>query len=156
MPDADRAGWRARVAVQPGIRSGAAPRLPAGEHGAAATEGASVRNISFSLTEPQLLDGSKTITRRLGWRRLKPGDRLQAVRKSMGLKRGEAIVRLCVIEIVSVRRERLDAIDADPADCAREGFPELSPGMFRNMFQKHMNCDGSTEITRIEFKRIAA
>ena len=33
-----------------------------------------MRNISFSLTEEQFLNGSKDVTRRLGWLFLKPGD----------------------------------------------------------------------------------
>jgi hypothetical protein len=53
-----------------------------------------MRNISFSLTEEQFLDGSKDITRRLGWANLKPGDRLMGCRKCMGLRPGESIVRL--------------------------------------------------------------
>lgn len=53
-----------------------------------------MRNISFSLTEEQFLDDSKSVTRRLGCAFLKPGDRLMACRKCMGLKMGEKIVRL--------------------------------------------------------------
>ena len=45
--------------------------------------------ISFSLTTPQFRDGTKDVTRRLGWTFLKPGDRLCAVVKAMGLKKGE-------------------------------------------------------------------
>jgi hypothetical protein len=45
--------------------------------------------MSFSLTERQLLDGSKSVTRRLGWRMLKAGDELLAVRKCMGIRKGE-------------------------------------------------------------------
>ena len=69
-----------------------------------------MRMMSFALTERQLMDGSKTVTRRIGWRDLKPGARLLAVRKAMGLKPGEKVQPLCEIEVVSVRRERLDAI----------------------------------------------
>ncbi len=66
--------------------------------------------MSFALTEPQLMDGSKTVTRRTGWQNLKPGTRLLAVRKAMGLKAGEKVQPLCEIEITSVRRERIDVI----------------------------------------------
>ena len=88
-----------------------------------------MRLISFALTEAQLLDGSKTVTRRqVGsprsvWHRIKPGDRLRAVDKAMGLKRGQKPRELGIIEVVSIRLERLDAITDD--DCAREGFPEM-------------------------------
>lgn len=40
------------------------------------------RNISFSMTEPQFVDGSKDVTRRMGWKWLKPGDRIMGVRKA--------------------------------------------------------------------------
>lgn len=49
-----------------------------------------MRLISFALTEAQLLDGTKTVTRRqVGsprsvWHRIKVGDRLRAVDKAMG------------------------------------------------------------------------
>lgn len=37
------------------------------------------RNISFSLTEPQFLDGTKDVTRRMGWKSLQAGVELVAV-----------------------------------------------------------------------------
>ena len=43
-----------------------------------------MRMMSFALTERQLMDGSKTVTRRTGWANLRPGERLLAVRKAMG------------------------------------------------------------------------
>lgn len=88
-----------------------------------------MRLMSFALTTAQLLDGSKTVTRRVGWANLKPGDRLKAVRKAMGLRLGEKVDVLAEIEVVSVRRERLDAVDA--VDCIAEGFPDMSPDEFR-------------------------
>lgn len=94
-----------------------------------------MRMMSFALTESQLLDGSKTVTRRVGWCDLKPGTHLLAVRKAMGLKAGEKVQALCEIEVVSVRRERLDAIDR--ADCIAEGFPDLAPDKLCEMFCKH-------------------
>ena len=90
-----------------------------------------MRNISFALTWDRLLGGSKTVTRRLGWARLKPGTLLMAYRTSQGEAR-DRVERFGSIRVVSVRRERLDAIDA--ADVAREGFPELSPAEFVAFF----------------------
>ncbi len=112
-----------------------------------------MRLISFSLTTAQFLDGSKDVTRRLGWKNLKPGDRLMAVRKAMGLKRGEHPERLGVIEIVSVRREELNAISFD--DVRREGFPKMTRGEFVNMFCDHMGCRPEIEVTRIAFRRLS-
>lgn len=111
-----------------------------------------MRLISFSLTTPQFLDGSKDVTRRLGWKFLKTGDRLMAVRKAMGLKRGEHPEKLGEIEVVSTRREALYEIDS--ADCRREGFPEMHPDAFIRMFRGHMGCREDDEVTRIEFRRV--
>ncbi len=47
-----------------------------------------MKNISFALTTKQFLDGSKTVTRRLGWANLKPGEILMACEKCMGLGPG--------------------------------------------------------------------
>lgn len=110
-----------------------------------------MRRMSFALTTRQFLDGSKTVTRRLGWKFLKVGERVMAIEKGMGLKKGEKQVELGVIEIVDVRRERLDAITQ--ADCVREGFPSMSPDSFVEMFCRHMRCQPHEEVTRIEFRR---
>lgn len=112
-----------------------------------------MRNISFALTTPQFLDGSKTVTRRLGWSFLNPGDRLMACEKCMGLGFGGKIVRLGEIEVVTVRRELLFDITKD--DCAREGFPEFEPQDFVKMFCDHMGCNPDKEVTRIEFRRVS-
>lgn len=111
-----------------------------------------MRSISFALTTPQFLDGSKTVTRRLGWANLTPGTRLRAVEKAMGLKKGEHPKVLGEIEVVNVRRERLREIT--PPDVEREGFPHKSPPEFVAMFCSHMGCDPETEVTRIEFRRV--
>ena len=110
-----------------------------------------MRNISFALTWDRLLGGSKTVTRRLGWDWLKPGTLLMAYRKSQGEER-DPVERFGPIRVVSVRRERLDAIDA--ADVAREGFPEMSPAEFVAFFCREMKCDPGTDVTRIEFERV--
>lgn len=112
-----------------------------------------MRLISFALTKRQFKDGSKDVTRRLGWLNLKPGQRLRAVYKAMGLKKGEHPEELGVIEVVSVRREPLGFIDLD--DCRREGFPNLDPLGFVLMFCEHMDCTPVTIVTRIEFRRVA-
>lgn len=113
-----------------------------------------MRNMSFSMTTPQFIDGSKDVTRRFGWRFLKPGDRVQAVEKAMGLKKGEKIKKLGVIEIVSVRAEPLFSITED--DCRREGFPDFLPGNFVDMMQDHFpGLEPDATVNRIEFKRIS-
>ena len=108
-------------------------------------------NISFALTTDQFLDGSKDVTRRMGWKKLKPGTRLCGVRQSQGLKRGQKVERLGMIRVISARRERLDAITPD--DVRREGFPGWTPGQFIEFYCKTNGCTPATRITRIEFER---
>ncbi len=114
-----------------------------------------MRNISFALTEAQFLDGTKDVTRRMGWAKLKTGDRLRAVRKAMGLKKGETVHVLCEIEVVSVRREPLLNIRSEARGVEREGFPNMTPGEFIEFFcASHKGCEHYSEVTRIEFKRV--
>lgn len=110
------------------------------------------RNMSFSLTTEQFLDGSKTVTRRRGWKFLKVGDIVCGVRKGMGLKKGEKVERLGLIEIISTRWEPLAAITAE--DVLREGFPGKSPKWFVDMFCEANRCGAGTSVNRIEFKHL--
>ena len=112
-----------------------------------------MRLMSFALTTAQYRDGSKTVTRRLGWKGLKPGDVFMGVEKAMGLKKGEHPVRLGPGECVSNTEERLDAITAE--DVAREGFPGMTPAEFVAMFCRHMKVKPDQKINRIEFRRLA-
>jgi hypothetical protein len=106
--------------------------------------------MSVTLTEQAVVDRRKTVTRRLGWRMLKPGDRLTLCRKVMGRKKGEPLVRLAEVEVVSVRRESLDLIDQ--ADVRREGFATQTPSWFVRFFCDHMRCEPATPVTRIEWR----
>jgi hypothetical protein len=106
--------------------------------------------MSVSLTEPQVLNRTKTVTRRLGWRFLKPGDRLTLCRKVMGRKPGEPLVRLAEVRVVKIRREQLAAITPD--DVAREGFPTWRPEWFINMFCEEMGTTPDVVVTRIEWE----
>ena len=112
-----------------------------------------MRRMSFALTEPQLLDGSKTVTRRLGWSTITPGTQLRAIRKGMGLKKGERQHVLGELLVTAVRRERLDAITDD--DCTREGFPEMRAADFVEFFCRANSCKPDTLVTRIEFVRLS-
>ncbi len=107
------------------------------------------RLMSVSLTEMAVRERRKTVTRRLGWKFLTAGDRLTLCRKVMGRRKGEPLVRICDVEIVSVRREPLDAIYSD--DVAAEGFRDLTPAEFVAFFCQHMRCHPSSEITRVEW-----
>lgn len=111
-----------------------------------------MRRMSFSLTTPQFMDGSKSVTRRMGWRFLKAGDHLLAIEKGMGLKKGEKQKVLGEIVVVSVRREVLYAITRE--DVAREGFPDMSRAQFVEMFCKANRCGMGSAVTRIEFQHV--
>lgn len=110
------------------------------------------RNMSFSMTTRQFQNRSKTVTRRMGWKFLKPGDIVCGVEKAMGMKKGEKIKRLGYIRILSVRTEPLHAIT--PEDCIAEGFPEKSPGYFVKMICDHYGCNQWHPVQRIEFEYI--
>lgn len=117
-----------------------------------------MRNMSFSLTTEQILQQTKDVTRRTGWAFLNPGTLVQPVEKAMGLKAGEAVVKLGLpVRCVSRRREPLSAMLDDPAygkqECLREGFPDMTPEEFVAMFCKsHAGCTPASEVTRIEFE----
>lgn len=115
------------------------------------------RNISFALTTTQVRKRKKLVTRRLNWLNLKAGEILTGCVKCMGLKPGEKIVRIATIRVVSVRRERLDAMYAEPygtQEAALEGFPEMTGRRFVQMFCDHMKVRPATKVTRIEFKYV--
>lgn len=112
-----------------------------------------MRAMSFMLTTEQVTSRTKDVTRRAGWKDLRPGTRLRAVRKAMGLKRGERHEVLATIEVVSVRWERLDTITQE--DVIREGFPGMRPAEFVAMFCKsHKGVTPESMITRIEFRYV--
>lgn len=120
-----------------------------------------MRNMSFALTTDQIMEGTKTVTRRLGWLNLKQGDQIRPVRKCMGLRPGEKLdVLRDPLTVVSVRREPLQAMTDDPeygfAECRAEGFgnhPDYQwPSEFVEMFcATHKGCTPETVVTRIEF-----
>ncbi|OBC14101.1 hypothetical protein A5784_30725 [Mycobacterium sp. 852013-50091_SCH5140682] len=71
----------------------------------------------------------------------------------MGRRKGEPLVRITDVEVVSVRREQLDTITAD--DCAREGFPHMTPAEFVRFFcDSHKGCRPESTVTRIEWRYV--
>ncbi|WP_236949366.1 hypothetical protein [Mycolicibacterium goodii] len=111
--------------------------------------------MSVMLTESQVVARTKDVTRRMGWFFLNPGDRLTLCRKAMGRKRGEPLVRLVDVEVVSVRREPLDSITAE--DVVREGFPGMTPREFVAFFcSSHKGCRPDSVVTRIEWRYLEA
>lgn len=115
------------------------------------------RLMSVSLTEQAVVDRRKTVTRRLGWTFIKPGERLTLCRKVMGRKPGEPLVRLAEVEVVSVRRERLSAIT--PLDVKAEAVPGMekaAPYQWARWYADKMGMGGNIDgwVTRIEWRYV--
>ncbi len=110
------------------------------------------RNMSFAMTTEQFRQRTKTVTRRFGWRFLRPGDEVRGVEKAMGLKKGEKIQALGMIRILSTREEPLNEITQD--DVIREGFPGWTPERFITMLVDHYRVDPTSKVNRIEFEYI--
>lgn len=150
------------------------------------------RLMSFSKTIRQIREGTKTVTRRDGWRFLKVGDAVEGIEwsawvggrwacencgwngtqpkfqigkteyitKCAGCGAGDGYLvrrlpqRLGLFRVVSVRRERLGDITQD--DVAREGFPDLTPAEFVELYCSPKSPDPDREVTRIEFCPVGA
>jgi len=111
-----------------------------------------MRNMSFSMTTEQVRNKTKTVTRRFGWWDLKPGTKLWAVEKSQGLKKGEHVVRICQIEVVSVRKEQVQDVTGRPDEVKKEGFPFMATATFAGFLCKIGHCNYCDDVNRIEFK----
>lgn len=110
-----------------------------------------MRRISFNLTQEQILDRAKFVTRRLGWTNAKIGEPLRGVDRL----RSRAAKTLALIEVVSVGMEPLDAIT--PEEVEREGFPGMTPAEFVAMFLRAHPGRGLTPqstVNRIEFRYV--
>ena len=119
-----------------------------------------MRLMSFSLTTEQMRRREKTVTRRCGWDFLLPGQLLWAVEKGMGLKKGEQVKRIGVVRVISVTKEPLTKLLYDEAygraEVKKEGFPEMSPLEFVEMFCLHNKIDRARRVNRIELEHVDA
>lgn len=113
-----------------------------------------MRRMSFSATVPQMRAGTKTVTRRTPdtWTTLRPGDRLLAIEKGMGLKPGERQIPIRVIEIASNRVEPLHLI-GQPGEAQAEGFHN-SDAFREEWCRMHGQWNGDSMVRRIEFRQI--
>lgn len=115
--------------------------------------------MSFALTTDQVRARTKTVTRRLGWKTLKPGAAVRAVVKAQGLKKGETVTPIAELRITAVRREPLSSIYRDGEsgrlEVVREGFPDMKPDEFVTFFMEShgMRCEDDY-VTRIEFEYV--
>lgn len=110
------------------------------------------------MTEAAIREKRKTVTRRLGWLFLEPGDLIQPVRKTMGLGKGGRVEKIGgPICILRVNREALSDMTGEYGflETEREGFPEGHPRHWPSSFIEHFclvnRCVPNTEITRILF-----
>jgi hypothetical protein len=130
--------------------------------------------MSFALTTEQIRNRTKTVTRRIGWDFVKPGDLIQAIEKGQGLKKGEKFKKLAVLRIESVSFELLMRLTFDPLygheEMTREGFQSMDPKDFIEMFCRshrvfaggqggterllYRDCRPEDEVTRIEFSYV--
>lgn len=122
-----------------------------------------MRNMSFALTTDQVLNRTKTVTRRMGWKTLEPGTLIRAVRKGMGLKKGEKVEELAIIRIVAVEPSRLlsmlDEIEWGIEEVKREGLADHpvvkgNPYTFVDWFAATHKCGVEDPVTRIEFEYV--
>lgn len=108
--------------------------------------------MSFAMTTRQFKNRTKTVTRRFGWWNLQVGEIVMGVEKCMGFKKGEKIKRLGPIQIMSTKKEPLNAITQE--DVIMEGFPDWTPEQFINMLVKHYSIKADEPVNRIEYKYI--
>jgi hypothetical protein len=113
------------------------------------------RNMSFMATKKAVYGKTKTVTRRLGWNNLKHGDMLWACEQCQGVGKGNKIKRIWYILTLDVFPEPLYFIrQRGYEDCVKEGFPNLTPDDFIDMFcelNKAKKCTPHTLVNRIEF-----
>lgn len=130
------------------------------------------RRMSVAMTQQQVRDRTKTVTRRKGWwldkhgrHLVKAGDHLVLVDRVMGFKKGERATVLAEVEVVSVRREPLGYVllkrppsaprarDYGRDEMVREGFPGMDPLTFVDRyFSKAQGITAAEDVTRIEWR----
>lgn len=115
-------------------------------------------NMSFAKTKEQFKNRTKRVTRRIGKRPIKIGTRYTAIEKGMGLKKGEKVVPLGDFIPTSARWEPLDRMIQDPeygrAEVILEGFPEMTPAEFVEMFCTMHHIPPDYLVNRIEIEYV--
>lgn len=104
------------------------------------------------MTIEQIRNKTKTVTRRLAWWDLNPGEIIKAVERTRGLKKGEKINQLALIRIISIREEPLNIVNED--ELIKEGFPEMTTTEFITMLSEYYKVPPSTSFNRIEFEYV--
>ena len=113
------------------------------------------RNMSFALTTEQYRNRTKDVTRRNGWAFALVGDVVNGCEKCQGLKKGEHIVRIGQHTWINLRweplRRMIDDIEYGQREVIREGFPNMTPQQFVEMYCNENKCIPETVIHRMEF-----
>lgn len=116
-----------------------------------------MRNMSFSKTTKAIKSRSKTVTRRVGWADLEPGELFCAIEKGQGLKKGEKVRRLALLRCVSNTAEPLTPRQIrrhGPDEVRREGFAGWSVRRFVEFFCREMGVREGRMVQRIEFEYV--
>jgi hypothetical protein len=114
-----------------------------------------MRRMSFAMTTEAVRARRKFITRRQGpmWRRLKPQERFVGVEKCQGLKKGQRQVVIAPeLECVDVTIVRIG--DMQDAECAAEGFPEMTAAEFVAMYCRANRVTPDDDCARIVFRYV--
>ncbi len=110
--------------------------------------------MSFAMTTQAVRERRKFLTRRQGWATLKPGERFTGVEKAQGLSKGERQVVIApVLECISNDAVRIG--DMTDAECALEGFPDLTGAQFVEMYCKANGVTPDDTCQRIAFRYVA-
>ena len=110
--------------------------------------------MSFPDTAAEVRERLQTVTRRPGWRFLKPGDLILAIEPRTRARARE----LAVLRIRRVRVEplsRLDIATYAEDELPREGLPCWSKDHFVATFlRRHRLKSADVDVTRIEFEYV--
>ncbi|MGB2756550.1 MAG: hypothetical protein WBD02_02670 [Acidimicrobiia bacterium] len=112
-----------------------------------------MKRISFNETSEAVLRQTKTVTRRnpRTWQTVAPGDQLQPVQKTQGLKLGEQQTLLGP-PIIIISNTIVPADDIDNHELAREGFEHLTPTEFIQLLHRIGSINEHNQTRRIEFE----
>lgn len=113
------------------------------------------RLMSFSMTTEAYRLRLKPVTRRDRWWFLRPGDILMGVEKCQGIPKGEHVVKMHRLRVVSTRPEPLRLLLDDPEYGASEMVLEClceTAEEFCDRYIRHNGGDLDTLRNRIEFE----
>ena len=108
------------------------------------------------LTVHQYRDRTKSVTRRNGWAFARVGDIANGCEKCQGLKKGERIKVMGQHQFTDLRWEPLRRMIDDPAygrkEVILEGFPEMTPEEFVEMYIRHNGGSPDQLVHRMAYK----